>query len=230
MTPDERAAHRRRDAAPASAASTRSKRTRKYARDEQPAQDLAVLRPRQHHQHDLRPHLRSIQAHGSEPRDRHGLHDVDACASAWRCASIQYGDADMMVAGGAEMATTPLRPRQLLPGAGAVHAQRRSAARRAARGIAIATASCCPTAPAPSMLEEYEHAKARGAQHLRGARRLRHERRCASHHRAAGRRRGRAPRDGQCLKDAQLNPSEVQYINAHATSTAARRPRRDASR
>ena len=49
------------------------------------------------------------------------------------------------------------------------------------------------------ILEELEHAKARGARIYAEMRRLRHERRCVSHHRAAGRRRGRAARHGECV-------------------------------
>ena len=50
----------------------------KYAETKQPEDDLAVLRARQHHQHDLRPRLDQFQAHRSEHRDGHRVHDVDA--------------------------------------------------------------------------------------------------------------------------------------------------------
>jgi 3-oxoacyl-[acyl-carrier-protein] synthase II len=76
------------------------------------------------------------------------------------------------------------------------------------------------------VLEEYEHAKARGAASMRAVR-LRHERRCLPHDRALRGRRG-APRCmALALRDAGINPEEVDYINAHGTSTPAGRCGRD---
>ena len=80
---------------------------------------------------------------------------VTACTTATHniglaMRMIQYGDADVMIAGGAEYRDGRHRGRRLLLGARDVDAQRRADARRAARGTAIATASCCPTAPASS--------------------------------------------------------------------------------
>ncbi len=133
---------------------------------------------------------------------------------------IQYGDADVMVAGGAEMATTPLG----LAGF--------SAAR------ALSTRNDDPTAASRPwdrdrdgfvlgdgagvlILEEYEHAKARGA-HIY----------CEltgfgmsddAFHMTA------PPEDGagaalsmqNAVNDASINPDNIHYINAHGTSTPA---------
>jgi 3-oxoacyl-[acyl-carrier-protein] synthase II len=131
---------------------------------------------------------------------------------------IQYGDADVMIAGGAEMATTPL-------GLGSFSQARALSTRnddpqRASRpwdrdrdGFVLSDGA------GAVLLEEYEHAKARGARiyaELAGFGMSGD----AFHITAP-------PEDGEgarlamanALKDAQLNPEDVQYINAHATST-----------
>jgi 3-oxoacyl-[acyl-carrier-protein] synthase II len=148
---------------------------------------------------------------------------VTACTTAThsigiaaRC--IQYGDADVMVAGGAEMATTPL-------GLGGFCAARALSTRndepaRASRpwdrdrdGFVLGDGAGC------LVLEEYEHARARGASiygELAGFGMS-----ADAHHITA------PPEDGagarQCmvnaLRDAGVNPDEVDYINAHGTST-----------
>jgi 3-oxoacyl-[acyl-carrier-protein] synthase II len=148
---------------------------------------------------------------------------VTACTTAThsigvaaRC--IQYGDADLMVAGGAEMATTPL-------GLGGFCAARALSTRnddpaRASRpwdrerdGFVLGDGAGCV------VLEEYEHAKARGAKiyaELAGFGMS-----GDAHHITA------PPEDGegarQCmvnaLRDAGVNPGDVDYINAHGTST-----------
>ena len=77
--------------------------------------------------------------------------------------TIQYGDADVMIAGGGEMATDGVRPRQLRPGQGALDAQRRrrsEASRpwdRDRDGFVLADGG------GAVILEELEHAKKRGA-------------------------------------------------------------------
>ena len=134
--------------------------------------------------------------------------------------SIRYGEADMMLAGGAEMSTTPL-------GLGGFAAAR-----------ALSTRNDDPQAASRPwdknrdgfvlgdgagivVLEEYEHAKSRGATiyaevagfGMSGD----------AYHMTS------PPADGagaaasmvNCLKDAQLNPEDIQYINAHGTSTQA---------
>jgi 3-oxoacyl-[acyl-carrier-protein] synthase II len=135
---------------------------------------------------------------------------------AARC--IQYGDADVMVAGGAEMAFTPL-------GIGSFSqaralSQRNDEPERASRpwdrdrdGFVMAEGG------GAIVLEEYEHARARGAQIY--AEFVGFGMSGDAHHITA------PPEDGEgarlamsnAIRDAGLNPGEVQYINAHATST-----------
>jgi 3-oxoacyl-[acyl-carrier-protein] synthase II len=148
---------------------------------------------------------------------------VTACTTAThnigiaaRC--IQHGDADVMVAGGAEMGTTPL-------GLGGFCSARALSTRnddpeRASRpwdrdrdGFVLGDGAGC------IVVEELEHARARGAKiygELVGFGMS-----ADAHHMTA------PPEDGegarQCmvnaLRDAGLNPDEVDYINAHGTST-----------
>ncbi len=148
---------------------------------------------------------------------------VTACTTATHSIgiagrTIQYGDADVMVAGGAEMATTPLG----LGGFCSARAlsQRNDDPARASRpwdrdrdGFVLGDGAGCV------VLEEYEHARARGAQiygELVGFGMS-----ADAHHITA------PPEDGegarQCmlnaLRDGGVNPDEVDYINAHGTST-----------
>jgi 3-oxoacyl-[acyl-carrier-protein] synthase II len=148
---------------------------------------------------------------------------VTACTTATHsigiaARTIQYGDADVMVAGGAEMATTALG----LGGFCSARAlsQRNDDPTRASRpwdrdrdGFVLGDGAGCV------VLEEYEHAKARGAQiygELAGFGMS-----ADAHHITA------PPEDGegarQCmtnaLRDAGVDPSDVDYINAHGTST-----------
>jgi 3-oxoacyl-[acyl-carrier-protein] synthase II len=78
---------------------------------------------------------------------------VTACTTATHCIgiaarTIQYGDADVMVAGGAEMATTALGLGGFCSARALSGATRIPAAREPARGTATATASCSATARA----------------------------------------------------------------------------------
>jgi 3-oxoacyl-[acyl-carrier-protein] synthase II len=131
---------------------------------------------------------------------------------------IQYGDADAMIAGGAEMATTPL-------GLGSFCQARALSTRnddpqRASRpwdrdrdGFVLSDGA------GAVMLEEYEHAKQRGAKIY--AEIVGFGMSGDAHHITA------PPEDGEgarlamanALQDAKLNPGDVQYVNAHATST-----------
>jgi 3-oxoacyl-[acyl-carrier-protein] synthase II len=133
-----------------------------------------------------------------------------------RC--IQYGDADVMVAGGAEMAFTPL-------GLGAFGQARALSLRndepeRASRpwdrdrdGFVMAEGA------GAVVLEEYAHARARGAQIY--AELIGFGMSGDAHHITA------PPEDGEgarlamvnAIRDAGIAASEVDYINAHATST-----------
>jgi 3-oxoacyl-[acyl-carrier-protein] synthase II len=151
------------------------------------------------------------------------LATVTACTTSTHAIGlamrlIQYGDADAMIAGGAEMATTPL-------GLGSFCQARALSTRnddpqRASRpwdrdrdGFVLSDGA------GAVMLEEYEHAKQRGARIY--AEIVGFGMSGDAHHITA------PPEDGEgarlamanALQDAKLNPSDVQYVNAHATST-----------
>jgi 3-oxoacyl-[acyl-carrier-protein] synthase II len=151
------------------------------------------------------------------------LATVTACTTSTHAIGlamrlIQYGDADAMIAGGAEMATTPL-------GLGSFCQARALSTRnddpqRASRpwdrdrdGFVLSDGA------GAVMLEEYEHAKQRGARIY--AEIVGFGMSGDAHHITA------PPEDGEgarlamanALRDAKLNPSDVQYVNAHATST-----------
>ncbi|MCA1798815.1 MAG: beta-ketoacyl-ACP synthase II [Xanthomonadaceae bacterium] len=150
---------------------------------------------------------------------------VTACTTATHnigvaARAIAYGDADVMVAGGSEMATTPT-------GVGGFCAARALSTRnddpqRASRpwdrerdGFVLSDGAGI------IVLEELEHARKRGANiycelvgfGMSGD----------AYHMTS------PPEDGagarlcmqNALNDAGLNPDEVQYVNAHGTSTVA---------
>ena len=140
-----------------------------------------------------------------------GLHSIGDAARL-----IEYGDADVMVAGGAESTVSPL-------GVGGFAAMR-----------ALSTRNDDPaTASRPwdrdrdgfvlgegagvLVLEEYEHARKRGARiygEFAG-----YGMSSDAHHITAPDRDG--PRRGvaNALRNGGLNPEDVQYVNAHGTST-----------
>lgn len=137
---------------------------------------------------------------------------------AARC--IAYNDADVMIAGGTECATTPLG----LAGFAAARAMstRNDAPEKASRpwdrdrdGFVLGDGA------GTLVLEEYEHAKKRGANIL--AELVGFGMSGDAYHIT------RPPEGGigavismrNALKDAGLNPEQVQYLNAHATSTPA---------
>jgi 3-oxoacyl-[acyl-carrier-protein] synthase II len=148
---------------------------------------------------------------------------VTACTTGTHCIGlaarlIQYGDADFMIAGGAEFATTPL-------GLGGFCAARALSTRnddpkRASRpwdrdrdGFVLSDGAGCVA------LEEYEHAKARGARiyaefagfGMSGD----------ANHITAPAENGQGAY--QCMinaiKDSGLDIAAIRYINAHGTST-----------
>jgi 3-oxoacyl-[acyl-carrier-protein] synthase II len=133
---------------------------------------------------------------------------------------IQYGDADVMVAGGAEMANTPL-------GIGGFAAAR-----------ALSTRNDDPTAASRPwdrdrdgfvlgdgagivVLEEYECAKARGARIY--AEIVGFGMSDDAYHMTAPPESGEGAARAMenTLRDAGMNPDELHYINAHGTSTPA---------
>ena len=132
---------------------------------------------------------------------------------------IRRNDADVMIAGGSEAAITPM-------GVGGFAAMRALSTRndepqRASRpfdkdrdGFVMGEGA------GVIILEELEFARRRGANDLRRARRLRHERRRVSHHRAVrGRRRRHARHAGGAEAGRRSRHPQVDYINAHGTST-----------
>jgi len=133
---------------------------------------------------------------------------------------IQYGDADVMVAGGAEMATTPL-------GLGGFAAAR-----------ALSTRNDNPSAASRPwdkdrdgfvlgdgagvlVLEEYEHAKARGARIY--AELIGFGMSGDAYHMTSPPENGSGAAASMlnAIKDAQIPVSAINYINAHGTSTLA---------
>jgi 3-oxoacyl-[acyl-carrier-protein] synthase II len=133
---------------------------------------------------------------------------------------IEYGDADMMLAGGAEMATSPMG----LGGFGAARAlsQRNDDPERASRpwdrdrdGFVLGEGA------GVVMLEEYEHARKRGAQIY--AEVIGYGMSADAYHMTS------PPEDGDgarrcmlnALRNAGLGVDAVDYINAHGTSTQA---------
>ena len=133
---------------------------------------------------------------------------------------IQYGTVDMMVAGGAEMATSPT-------GLGGFAAARALSTRnddpqaasrpwdRDRDGFVLSDGA------GVLMLEELEHAKARGAKiyaELAGS-----AMNSDAYHMTSPSPGGEGAADCMrlALEDAGLNPEDVDYINAHGTSTPA---------
>ena len=146
---------------------------------------------------------------------------VSACTTGAHCIGdaarmIQYGDADAMVAGGAESAVCVLG----VAGFAAMKAL-------STRNDDPATASrpwdkdrdgfVMGEGAGVLVLEEYEHAKKRGAKiyaELAGFGMS-----SDAHHITAPNAEGPALAVARALKDAGLNPSDIDYVNAHGTST-----------
>ena len=132
--------------------------------------------------------------------------------------TIQYGDADMIVAGGGEMATTACG----LGGFGQAKAlsTRNDAPAKASRpwdrdrdGFVLSDGG------GAVVLEELEHAKKRGARIY--AQLVGFGMSGDAHHITAPPENGEGARNSMlnAMRDAGLNADQVDYINAHATST-----------
>ena len=131
---------------------------------------------------------------------------------------IQFGDADAMLAGGSEMATCPTG----MSGFAQAKAlsQRNDDPKGASRpwdkdrdGFVMGDGA------GAMMLEEYEHAKARGAKIY--AEIIGFGMSGDAFHVTAPPENGEGARKAMAnaLNDAKINPDQVQYVNAHATST-----------
>ncbi|MFP5505337.1 MAG: beta-ketoacyl-ACP synthase II [Gammaproteobacteria bacterium] len=144
-----------------------------------------------------------------------GTHNIGDAARI-----IAYGDADVMIAGGAEMATTPLG----LSGFAAARAlsTRNDDPAAASRpwdkdrdGFILGDGA------GVLVLEEYEHARKRGAKIY--AEVVGYGMSGDAHHMTQPSEGGEGAK--RCmlnaLRDAGLNTDQVQYINAHGTSTPA---------
>jgi len=146
---------------------------------------------------------------------------VSACATGNHCVGesarlIEYGDADVMIAGGAESTITPLA-------IGGFASARALSMRNEDPGTASRPwdkdrdGFVLGEGAGVVVLEEYEHARARGAQiycELTG-----YGLTGDAHHITAPDQSGPRRSMRNALQNAQTSPEEVDYINAHGTST-----------
>ncbi len=141
---------------------------------------------------------------------------TNAIGEAMKC--IQYDDADVMVTGGTEAALTPMG----LSGFGNMRAlsERHDDIQGASRPFDLDRDGFVLSEGAGMLvLEELEHAKARGAKIY--AEIIGYGLSADSGHitQPDETGSGAARAMANCLKNAQLNADEVDYINAHGTST-----------
>ena len=150
---------------------------------------------------------------------------VSACTTSTHCIGIaartvEYGDADIMLAGGAEFATTPLSVGGFC--SARAMSTRNDDPKSASRpfdkdrdGFVLSDGAGCV------VLEEYEHAKARGAKIY--AEIIGFGMSADAYHITL------PPPDGEgarkcmvaAMRDAGVDPADIDYLNAHGTSTPA---------
>lgn len=153
---------------------------------------------------------------------------VSACASSGHgigvsFRAIQYGDADVMIAGGAEASVTPMAMGGFA-NMQALSTRNEDPARASRPFDATRDGFVLGEGSGVVILEELEHAKARGARiygelagfgmtgdayHLTGQ---------PENHEGLQRAMRRA------MEDAGLSPAEIHYVNAHGTSTPMNDP------
>jgi len=150
---------------------------------------------------------------------------VTACTTSTHCIglaarTVAYGDADVMLAGGAEYATTPTAVGGFC--SARAMSTRNDEPEKASRpfdrdrdGFVLSNGAGC------MVLEEYEHAKSRGARMY--AELIGFGMSGDAYHITL------PPADGEgarkcmvaAMNDAGINPGDVDYLNAHGTSTPA---------
>ena len=147
---------------------------------------------------------------------------VTACSTGNHCIgtaarSIAYGEADVMIAGGAEMASTPLSIAGFISArALSMNPDPKAASRpwdRDRDGFVLSDGA------GSLVLEEFYHAKARGA--IIHAEIIGFGTSSDAYHMTAPPNdgRGAALSMSNAIGDAEINLSDVDYINAHGTST-----------
>ncbi len=148
---------------------------------------------------------------------------VTACASSAHAIgeafrTIQYGDADVMIAGGSEATITPISYAGFTS-AGTL-SKRNDEPERASRPFDAGREGFVMGEGAGIIiLEELEHARARGARIY--AELVGYGLSCDAHHITAPHPEGLGGYEAMrnTLRDAGLKPEEIDYINAHGTST-----------
>ncbi|HVD59551.1 MAG TPA: beta-ketoacyl-ACP synthase II [Gemmatimonadaceae bacterium] len=150
---------------------------------------------------------------------------VSACATSAHAIgdafrTIQYGDADVMITGGAEATVTPMA----IGGFANMKAlsERNESPETASRPFdATRDGFVMGEGSGMVILEELEHAKARGARIY--AEIVGYGATGDAYHLTAPAPNGEGAQRAmkRALKDANLRPDDIQYINAHGTSTPA---------
>ena len=195
-----------------------------------PRTHLPVLHPVGHHQPGRRPGVDPLRRQGAELGDLHRVLAPRRTPSATPSRSSSAATPTSMIAGGAEAAITPMGVGGFAAHARAVDAQRRARSAPAARSTGTATASSSARASGVVVLEELEFAPARAARTIY-AELVGYGMSADAypHHRAVRGRRRRGARDaGGARKTPASSRTQVDYINAHGTSTPLQRHARDA--